>query len=59
MPHFMTFAAWFWSIGEKVENAHLYLRPGEHIHECDLRAEMARWDRMYMRDSRRWRKYES
>ncbi len=58
MPHFMEFAAWFWSIGAPIEDAHLYVRPGHTFHECDLRAEMARWDRMFARDHRSYRRRE-
>lgn len=57
MPHFMEFAAWLWSIGEKPENYHLYVKPWEHCHVCDLRAEFTRWDRMFERHNRHWKRW--
>lgn len=52
-PHFMSFASWYWALGDTIENASLYLRPNESVFACDLRAELNRWDRMYDRDHRR------
>jgi hypothetical protein len=57
MTHFMEFASWVWSIGEKPENASLYLP----VHEpappiCDLKAEFTRWDRMIAADFRKQRR---
>ena len=50
MKHFMEFAAWLWSIGEKPENYHLYT--DEPVHLCDLRSEFTRWDRSLARNNR-------